>query len=365
MFGLLIGGFLGLLAGYHRRRTDTLIVTVMDILLAFPALVLALMLVTFGQAPDGGDRHIVWGPIHFTLSRFALVVFVLGILSIPPLTRIVRASTLSLSNREFVMASRALGAKNRRIISAGDPPERDPADALVRASPASRSRSSPREHSPSSACPSTADAVMGGMIIEGKNRTADGAMVDRARSPPSSCSSRSSRSTCSVTSRPSASPSGTLSGEEGTALKNIADHRTATGPLLEVDDLRTHFRTDRGMVRAVDGVSLHARPRQDARHRRRVGLGQDGAVPLDHGPARRAGTWCATGRVTSTARRSATLAPGQMRELWGTEMAMVFQDPMTSLNPVMKIGAPDHRVARATTSTCRRSEAEAARRCSC
>jgi peptide/nickel transport system permease protein len=50
-----------LLAGYHRKRTDTLIVTVMDILLAFPALVLALMLVTFGQAPDGGDRHISWG----------------------------------------------------------------------------------------------------------------------------------------------------------------------------------------------------------------------------------------------------------------------------------------------------------------
>jgi len=117
VFGLLIGGFLGLLAGYHRKRTDTLIVTVMDILLAFPALVLALMLVTFGQAPDGGDRHISLGPIHFTLSRFALVVFVLGILSIPPLTRIVRASTLSLSNREFVMASRALGAKNSRVIS--------------------------------------------------------------------------------------------------------------------------------------------------------------------------------------------------------------------------------------------------------
>ena len=59
----------------------------MDIMLAFPALILALMLVTFGQAPDGGDRHIVCGPIHFALSRFALVILVLGILSIPPLTR--------------------------------------------------------------------------------------------------------------------------------------------------------------------------------------------------------------------------------------------------------------------------------------
>lgn len=116
IFGLLIGGFLGLLAGYHRRRTDTFIVTIMDILLAFPALVLALMLVTFGQAPDGGDRHIELGPLTFTLSRFWLVVFALGILSIPPLTRIVRASTLTFANREFVTASRALGAKNSRVI---------------------------------------------------------------------------------------------------------------------------------------------------------------------------------------------------------------------------------------------------------
>ena len=62
VFGLTIGGFFGLMAGYYRRRTDTLISTVMDILLAFPALVLALVLVTFGSA-RGGDRHFEIGPI--------------------------------------------------------------------------------------------------------------------------------------------------------------------------------------------------------------------------------------------------------------------------------------------------------------
>jgi peptide/nickel transport system permease protein len=116
VFGLTIGGFLGLIAGYHRRRTDTFITTVMDILLAFPALVLALMLVTFGQAPDGGDRHFELGPISFTLSRLWLVILALSVLSIPPLTRVVRASTLTFANREFVVASRALGAKNGRVI---------------------------------------------------------------------------------------------------------------------------------------------------------------------------------------------------------------------------------------------------------
>ena len=44
--------------------------------------------------------------------------------------------------------------------------------------------------------------------------------------------------------------------KKGQLSKNIADHRTATGPLLEVEDLKTHFRTDLGMVRAVDGVSF-------------------------------------------------------------------------------------------------------------
>ena len=117
IFGITIGGLLGLLAGYKRKRTDTFIVTIMDILLAFPALVLALMLVTFGQAPDGGDRTFSIGPINYTLSRLWLVIFVLGVLSIPPLTRIVRASTMSFSNREFVTASCALGAKPTRCMS--------------------------------------------------------------------------------------------------------------------------------------------------------------------------------------------------------------------------------------------------------
>ncbi len=117
ILGITIGGLLGLLAGYKRKRTDTFIVTIMDILLAFPALVLALMLVTFGQAPDGGDRTFSLGPFHYTLSRLWLVIFVLGVLSIPPLTRIVRASTMSFANREFVTASRALGAKPTRVMS--------------------------------------------------------------------------------------------------------------------------------------------------------------------------------------------------------------------------------------------------------
>jgi peptide/nickel transport system permease protein len=96
--GLLIGGAIGIIAGYYRGRVETSLMAVMDILLAFPSLVLALSLVTaLGQ-------------------NLRDVVIAIGILAIAPIARIIRASTLTFAQREFVLASRSLGAKNVRII---------------------------------------------------------------------------------------------------------------------------------------------------------------------------------------------------------------------------------------------------------
>ena len=72
---------------------------------------------------------------------------------------------------------------------------------------------------------------------------------------------------------------------------------TADASLLEVRDLRTTFRTPRGPLVAVDGVSLTLDARRDARGRRRVGLGQDGAVAVDHGAAAGRGRRRSTGSV--------------------------------------------------------------------
>ncbi|TML92264.1 MAG: ABC transporter permease [Actinobacteria bacterium] len=101
IIGTLIGGLLGLLGGYYRGRVDTFIVGLLDILLSFPALVLALALVAVLQ-----DR----------VSDLLTLVLALGIISIPVLARITRANALVWSQREFVMAARAQGAKDWRIM---------------------------------------------------------------------------------------------------------------------------------------------------------------------------------------------------------------------------------------------------------
>ncbi|HEX6167375.1 MAG TPA: ATP-binding cassette domain-containing protein, partial [Acidimicrobiales bacterium] len=114
------------------------------------------------------------------------------------------------------------------------------------------------------------------------------------------------------------------------------DFHVPTGRLLEVDDLRTHFRTPRGVVRAVDGVSF------TLDRGRTLGLvGESGCGKsvlsrsvmglLPSNAVRR-------GEVTFAGERIDGLADEAMRAYWGTQMSMVFQDPMTSLNPVMRIG---------------------------
>jgi len=97
-FGMLVGGTLGMLAGYFRGKFDQGVSFVFVVLLSFPALVLAILITALL------DRSL------FTIS------VTLGILSVAPVGRVARASTISFADREFVLASRTLGAKNPRII---------------------------------------------------------------------------------------------------------------------------------------------------------------------------------------------------------------------------------------------------------
>jgi len=109
LIGLVIGGALGLVAGYFRGKVDTILSSAFDTLLAIPAIVMALALVAV-LAPNDPLRPVTDG------RRLVVLIAALGVVSIPVLARITRASTLSWAQREFVLASRALGAKNLRII---------------------------------------------------------------------------------------------------------------------------------------------------------------------------------------------------------------------------------------------------------
>jgi ABC-type dipeptide/oligopeptide/nickel transport system permease subunit len=97
-FAIVIGAFLGAMAGYMGGWTDNLIMRVMDVLLAFPSLILAIAIVT------------VLGP------GLINTLIAIGIVSIPGYARITRASVLSIKEQDYVTADRALGVPPMRIL---------------------------------------------------------------------------------------------------------------------------------------------------------------------------------------------------------------------------------------------------------
>jgi len=108
-------------------------------------------------------------------------------------------------------------------------------------------------------------------------------------------------------------------------------------PLLEVRDLHTSFKSERGLVRAVDGVSFTL---EQGRTIGIVGESGSGKTVLSRSvmgllPGSNV---VREGSVRFEGREIGHLGARDMRDVWGAQIAMVFQDPMTSLNPVVKIG---------------------------
>ena len=97
-FAIVLGGLLGSVAGYAGGWLDNLIMRIMDVLLAFPSLLLAIAIVT------------VLGP------GLINALLAIGFVSIPIYARLVRATILSVKELDFVAASRALGASPMRLL---------------------------------------------------------------------------------------------------------------------------------------------------------------------------------------------------------------------------------------------------------
>jgi peptide/nickel transport system ATP-binding protein len=111
-----------------------------------------------------------------------------------------------------------------------------------------------------------------------------------------------------------------------------------TAPLLEVDDLKTYFYTRDGVVRAVDGVSFSVYPGETLAVVGESGCGKSvtslSILRLIASPPGRT----VAGRLLFEGRDLLALSEPEMREVRGNEISMIFQEPMTSLNPVLTIG---------------------------
>jgi oligopeptide/dipeptide ABC transporter ATP-binding protein len=127
------------------------------------------------------------------------------------------------------------------------------------------------------------------------------------------------------------------SGRSADRTLEFLDVTDLADPLLVVNDLHTSFRTGRGTVHAVDGVSFT------------VGRGKTLGIVGESGSGK---TVLArsimgllptrdvirSGTVQFAGHEMTTMAPAQLRQVWGAQMSMIFQDPMTALNPVVRIG---------------------------
>jgi peptide/nickel transport system ATP-binding protein len=122
-----------------------------------------------------------------------------------------------------------------------------------------------------------------------------------------------------------------------TARRVLTAPAAHEGPLLVVDDFRTHFDTEGGMVKAVDGVTFSL---ERGKTLGIVGESGSGKTVLARSimGLLTSRNVVRSGSATYNGQEIVGASVSKLRALWGTEMAMVFQDPMTSLNPVMKIG---------------------------
>jgi peptide/nickel transport system ATP-binding protein len=109
-------------------------------------------------------------------------------------------------------------------------------------------------------------------------------------------------------------------------------------PLLEIDELHTQIQRRKEKVRAVDGVSLSVAPGETLGLVGESGSGKSMTV-LSVMRLLPAGGEIAGGRVVFDGRDLATLSPREMAALRGDRIGMVFQDPLSSLNPTMNVGA--------------------------
>ena len=322
LVSLVCGTILGVVAGYV-RRLDGLLMRVTDALMAFPDILLAIAL----MAALGASVYDV--------------VIALGTVYTPRVARVARGGTLVLRELQFIEAAEALGATDRRVmlvhllpnllspllvqgtfifaaailteaalsfLGAGVPPTNPDLGQHDRLRAAIHATGSVAD--PGARLLHRADRAV---VADGRRR-----LARRARSP-------------------AASPDMTaLAGRDATRRRAALGHRSAHAIPLRGPD------RPRGGRR-----QLHAAPRRDVGHRRRIRQRQVGDLAVDHAPgAEPAGK---NHRRQRDVPRTATCSACRTRDaqVRGNEIGMIFQEPMSSLNPLLTVGEQIAEVVRA------------------
>jgi ABC-type dipeptide/oligopeptide/nickel transport system ATPase component len=109
-------------------------------------------------------------------------------------------------------------------------------------------------------------------------------------------------------------------------------------PVLEVNDLKTHFFTREGVVQAVDGISFSLEKGKTLGIVGESGCGKSVTALSIMGLIPKPPAKIVSGEVLFDGKDLTKLSEGEMQHIRGNEVAMIFQDPMTSLNPTLKIG---------------------------
>jgi oligopeptide/dipeptide ABC transporter ATP-binding protein len=139
----------------------------------------------------------------------------------------------------------------------------------------------------------------------------------------------------------------------GRGVTTFAENGSSSGNMLDVHDLHTYFRTMDGIVKAVNGVSFSIAPGASVGIVGESGSGKS-VTSLSIMRLIEAPGWIAHGQILFKGKDLARLSEQEMQRVRGDDISMVFQEPMTALNPVYTVGDQVAEVVKVHRKTSRR-----------